>query len=299
MKTARVVEYGGPEMLEVVDTADPDVPEGLVMVAVVASSVNPVDVKMRSPEFPQEIGAFPATLGWDVSGIVTSAPEGSSWRPGDRVIALYPPNGSTGAWSQRVAIVPGLLVRAPAELDLVSSAALPLAGLTAVQALSRLSIREGDRVLVTGAAGAVGGLAVQLAASSGAYVGALVSREAHVDEALSLGADFATCHVADLSDYDAVFDTAGVLDQPKILRHGGSLVTVSDDVISAPVLERAGWADHNYVRQDPEGLERLVQQIDAERLRVRISHRYPLGDIRGAHRRFEDGGNLGKIVITL
>jgi NADPH:quinone reductase-like Zn-dependent oxidoreductase len=299
MKTVRAVGYGGPDALEVHDVPHPRASAGDVVVAVVASSINPVDVKMRSPEAPQQIVGFPASLGWDLAGVVVSAPAGSGMQPGDRVVALHPPGSDgTGSWSQVLAVPADRLVPAPRAIDLVTAAALPLAGLTALHALQRLGLRPDERLLVTGAAGAVGGFAVQLAAHRGNAVSALVSRESHVPEALALGAAAASADVDDLQGFDAVFDTAGVFGDARILRPGGRLVTVSDDTIPEEVLERAGSAEHSYVRHDTDGLRSLVDLVDRRVLRVRVGEVFPFPEIRSAHDRFERGGLVGKVVVT-
>ncbi|WP_213280716.1 NADP-dependent oxidoreductase [Cellulomonas hominis] len=299
MKTLQAVRYGGPDALEVRDVPLPRASADDVVVAVVASSINPVDVKMRSLEAPQQIAGFPATLGWDLAGIVVSAPDECAWRPGDRVVALHPPSAvGTGSWAQVVSLPPDRLVPAPVTVDLATAAALPLAGLTALQALDRLSLRPQERLLVTGAIGAVGGYAVQLAVHRGVAVSALVSRQSHVQEAMGMGARASSADAQDLQGFDAVFDTAGVLGDACLVRAGGRLVTVSDDAITGDVAERASAADHNYVRHDPAGLRSLVALVDQGALRIRVAEVFPFQDVRAAHERFEQGGLVGKVVVT-
>lgn len=122
MKTAAITAYGGPEVLSIHDAPAPEPRPGKALVAVVASTINPVDVKTRTPGTPQRVGRFPAVLGWDIAGVVITAPEGSGWAPGDRVIAMHPPapDGS-GSWQQYAAIPAERLSRHPSQ-----STCLPL-----------------------------------------------------------------------------------------------------------------------------------------------------------------------------
>ncbi|WP_114854548.1 NADP-dependent oxidoreductase [Brachybacterium sp. YJGR34] len=300
MKTAAITAYGGPEVLTVHDAPAPEPGPGEALVAVVASTINPVDVKTRIPGTPQRVGRFPAVLGWDIAGIVVTAPAGSGWAPGDRVITMHPPapDGS-GSWQQYAAIPAERLAPAPESVDLPTAATLPLAGLTADQALRRLDLHAGERLLVTGAAGGVGGMAVQLAAAAGIEVTALVSRPEHESAVLDLGAASAHSSPATAGEFDTIFDAAGVFDYPRLLREGGRLVTVSDDTIPAAVEQRASMAVHNYVQHDRQRLRALSALVDAGKITLRVADLYPLADIEQAHRRAEAGGLLGKVVITM
>lgn len=300
MKTARVTRYGGPEVIEIQDVDDPVRSSDEVIVEVIASTINPVDVKTRTPGTAQRIALFPATLGWDVAGIVIDAPGNTNWKAGDRVIAMNPPNAAgNGSWAQRISVPADFVAAAPATLDLASAATIPLAGLTALQALKRLGVNKDEKLLVTGAAGAVGGFAVQIAAARGIPVSGLVSRAAHVDSVLALGASNVSADPSELLGFDTVFDTAGVFGRPELLKVGGRLVTVSDDEIPEAISDRAASAVHNYVRQDPKVLRELVRLFDKGDLRVRVAAHYSLHEIQAAHRRFEGGGLDGKVVIVL
>ena len=296
MRAVRIHRSGGPEVLQVESIPVPEPGPDEVLVAVVASTINPVDVKTRTPGTPQQVSDFPTIQGWDVAGIVLEAPSGSGWGAGDRVIAMNPPSAGSGSWADIVAVPAERVVAAPRTLDLVSAATLPLAGLTALQALGRLDPQAGDRVLVTGAAGAVGGFAVQILAGHGHHVTGLGSRPGHLRTINDLGAAHAATEPASLGEFDAVVDTAGVYD-PRLLAENGRLVTVSDDEIPAAVSERASLAVHNYVKHDAPGLRVIADLADAGMLTPRIADRYPLPQVRAAHERFEAGGLDGKVVI--
>lgn len=300
MKTAAITAYGSAYVLSIREVPMPEAGPGEALVAVVASTINPVDVKTRTPGTPQQVGRFPAVLGWDVAGIVITAPAGSGWTPGDRVIAMHPPRADgTGSWQQYAAIPAEALAPAPETVDLTSAATLPLAALTADQALNRLALRDDERLLVTGAAGSVGGMAIQLAARAGIRAAGLVSRPEHETAVLDLGAESAHSNPASAGEFDAIFDTASVFDHPHLLREGGRLVTVSDDTIPDALEQRATSAAHNYVQHDPQRLRELSTLVDEGKLKLRVAEQYPIASIAQANGRAEVGGLLGKIVIAM
>lgn len=299
MRTATIAAYGGPEVLTIHDAPIPEPGDGEALVAVMASTINPVDLKTRIPDTPQEVGQFPAVLGWDLSGIVITAPEDSGWKPGDRVIAMNPPRqDGSGSWQQYASLPAALLAPAPETVDLLSASTLPLAALTADQALQRLDLHADDRLLITGAAGSVGGMAVQLAVAASIRTVGLVSRPEHEPVVLGLGAASAHSNPAAAGECDAIFDTAGIF-TPELLREGGRLVTVSDDTIPDALEQRAAFAAHNYVGHDPKRLRELAALVDDGKLTLRVAEHYPLFQIEQAHRRAEAGGLLGKVVITM
>lgn len=299
MKTATITAYGGPEVLAIDDVPIPEPRHDEALVAVVASTINPVDIKTRTPHTSQQAAQFPAVLGWDLSGIVVTAPQASGWRPGDRVIAMNPPRSDgSGSWQQYVTLPAELLAPAPASVDLLSAATLPLAALTADQALKRLDLHVGDRLLVTGAAGNVGGMAVQLAIAAGITPAGLVSRTEHEQAVLDLGAAVAYSNPMNAGEFEAIFDTAGFF-RHELLRQGGRLVTVSDDDIPTAVEVRAGFATHNYVEHDPERLRELAALVDDGKLTLRVAEHRPLAQIEQAHQHVEARGLLGKMAITM
>lgn len=299
MTTAVVTDYGTPDVLEIREVPVPRRRPGEALVAVVASTVNPVDMKTRTPGTIQTIPRFPATLGWDLAGIVVDAPTDSPVSVGDRVIAMHPPEADgTGCWSQYVTVPVERLVAAPTSVDLVTASTLPLAGLTAAQALGRLAPQPGERLLVTGASGSVGGMAVQLAAVQRLDVSGLVRRDSTAETVRAMGAREVVTDVDAAGAFDAVLDTAGVL-VSDLVRPGGRLVTVSDDDIPDELTEKASSAVHNYVGHDPAGLARLVSLVDSGALTLRVAETFPLSRIADAHRALEAGGLDGKVVVTM
>ncbi|MFJ6433533.1 NADP-dependent oxidoreductase [Streptomyces sp. NPDC091416] len=291
MRAIRITRHGGPEVLSVREVPEPTPGVGEVLIRTVASSLNPVDWKTRAWDVGPEL---PATLGWDLAGVVTASNH-PRHRPGDQVIAMSAQIATgRGTWAEQVCLPAGLLAAAPTTLALQDAAALPLAGVTALQALNRAAVTDGDNVLITGAAGAVGGIAVQLARHTGATVDALVSRPEHLDAARELGATGVWHLPADLPrrTYTAVLDTAGI-DTGPALAPGGRYVSIADQ----PLPDIPGAAK-SYVQENRDHLARLAALVDGGELRLRIAHRYPFHEVRSAHERFEAGGVLGKILLT-
>ena len=192
MRAIQIDRFGGPTVLEVREVPDPVPAAGELLVRTTASSINPVDVKTRSRVYETGIPPLPMMLGWDLPGMV--ADRGTTvLRPGQRVIAMSPQLAAgAGTWADLVALPARLVAPAPATVSLGEAATLPLAGLTAWQALDWLRLGVGDRLLVTGGAGAVGGFVLQIALYRGIAVDALLHPGAHAQAAIQLGA-FSAC----------------------------------------------------------------------------------------------------------
>ncbi|WP_030804347.1 NADP-dependent oxidoreductase [Streptomyces sp. NRRL F-2799] len=291
MRAVQIDRRGGPEVLTVREIPEPVPAEGEVLVAVTASSLNPVDWKTRA----RQVGPpLPATLGWDLAGRVVAG-EGPGYRVGDEVIAMSAQIATgRGTWSELVALPAHLLAPAPTSLPLAQSAALPLAGTTALQALRAAELGPGERLLITGAVGGVGALAVQLARHTGTQVDALVSRPEHAAAAAESGAGQTWHRTADLpvGHYHAILDTAGV-DVSNALVQGGRYLSISDNPLPAVL-----GARKSYVQENATDLTHLTKLIDTGALRLRIAEHHPVTHIRTAHEHFEAGGLLGKVLIT-
>ncbi|HEY3505198.1 MAG TPA: NADP-dependent oxidoreductase [Actinocatenispora sp.] len=290
IRAVRITEHGGIERLDVVELAEPRPGPGEVAVRAVASSINPVDWKTRA----WDIGpAMPMVLGWDLAGIVVGGTAGG-FETGDRVVAMSAQLATgLGTWAETVVLPARLVAPAPRSVPLAEAATLPLAGLTARQSLADLDLPAGARLLVTGAAGAVGGLVAQLALAAGYRVDGLVSRPEHVPPARELGLGSVVTELSALpaDGYDAVFDSAGV-HPGKVLRDGGAYLSISDDPLPpVPGAHRIG------VQEDGAGLAELAALVDRGLLRLRVARRYALRDVRAAHHAFEAGGLVGKVVI--
>ncbi|MGI5328387.1 NADP-dependent oxidoreductase [Actinomadura nitritigenes] len=291
MHAVQIDRHGGPDVLTVHDIAEPALAAGEVLIRTTASSLNPVDCKTRA----WQVGPpLPATLGWDLSGRIVASTD-PAYQVGTAVIAMSAQIATgRGTWSEHVALPGHLVTAAPATIPLAEAAALPLAGVTALQALRAAELTVGERILVIGAVGAVGGLAAQLARHTGAHVDALVSRPGHEHAARQLGAQEVWHRPGDLPHdrYPVILDTAGV-DAGAALAPGGRYVSIADH----PLPDVPG-AHKSYVQENTADLAHLAHLVDTQELRLRIADRYHYTDIRAAHERYEAGGLLGKILIT-
>jgi NADPH:quinone reductase-like Zn-dependent oxidoreductase len=300
MKAVVLHEYGGPSKLIYEDVPDPVAGEGQVLVRVTASSVNPIDFKLRSGAmktfWPLEL---PTILGRDISGIVREVGAGVSGpKPGDKVMAL-----GNRAYAELAVVAAKDLAFVPEKLDLVKAAALPLVTLTGEQLISRgTKIQSGQTVLVTGAVGNVGRAAVWTAKKAGAVVIAGV-KKTQLKEAAAVGADQVlalddAAAMEKLGFIDAVADTVGGVTAEKLLgkvKQGG---------IFASVLGPPGNAKmHPTVRieaiqssPDARTLRTLAEDVDAGRLVIPIDRMVPLAEAAEAHAAAEKGG-IGKILL--
>jgi NADPH:quinone reductase-like Zn-dependent oxidoreductase len=302
MKAIVLHEYGGPEKLKYEDAPDPVAGEGEVLVRLSATSVNPVDFKMRSgaaaARFPVE---FPGILGRDIAGVVRSLGAGvTGFTPGDKVIAL-----GSQSYAELAVVKAADLVHLPDGMDVVKAAALPLVLLTGEQLISRgTKIQRGQTVLVTGAAGSVGRTAVFVAKKAGAVVIAGV-RKSQLEAAADLGAD----EVLALDDeaamerlgfVDAVADTVNHETAEKLIgkvKQGG---------VFASVLGPPGNAKmHPTVRvesvvcvPDAAMLRVLAEDVGEGRLKIPISRMLPLEEAADAQEAAEKGAN-GKILLLI
>jgi NADPH:quinone reductase-like Zn-dependent oxidoreductase len=251
---------------------------------------------------------LPHTPGIDVSGTVAALGEGvEGFQVGDRVVGFLPMTGD-GAAAQYVVAAAEILAPAPASVPLADAAALPLVGLTAWQALfEHAKLAAGQRVLVNGAGGAVGGYAVQLAKNAGAYVIATAGPRSG-DRVKALGADEVVDHTAtevtaavgepvDVLLNLAPIDPAQLAALPGLIRPGGVLVNTTV-WMPAPSDEQRGVRGVDlYVRSDAQQLSHLVALVDAGELRIEVAQRVPLAQLPAVHAQAAAGELSGKTVI--
>jgi NADPH:quinone reductase-like Zn-dependent oxidoreductase len=299
---------GGPEVLRLTELPRPAPGPGQILVAVHAAGLNPTDFKHRALSI--FLAPPPLTLGWDVSGTVVAAGIGVTlFQPGDEVFGMLPYPYGVGSHAEYVTGPARAFVAKPSGIDHVQAAALPLAALTAWQALVETAhLRAGQRVLIHAAAGGVGHLAVQIAKELGAHVTGTASAPKH-DFLRELGAD--TCidyHSEDFTDteepYDVVLDTLGgktATRSVSVLRPGGVLVSLvpgSEDTHA--VAERAQVrAVTLIVEHDQAGMRAIAELVDRGSLRAHVSGTFPLADGAQAHVLGETGRTMGKLVITV
>jgi len=310
MKAVRFHEYGDPGVLRYEDTEQPVPGAGQVLIRVAATSFNGVDGNIRAGFMQGPIPvALPHTPGIDVSGTVAALGEGvEGFAVGDRVVGFLPMTGD-GAAAQYVLAPAEILATAPATVSLADAAALPIVGLTAWQALfEHAKLAAGQRVLINGAGGAVGGYAVQLAKNADAYVIATASPHSS-DRVKAAGADEVIDHtaadvIAAVSQpVDAVLNLAPI--EPAqlaallgLIRPGGVLVNTTV-WMPAPSDEQRGVRGIDmYVRSDAQQLSHLVELVDSGQLRIEVAQRVPLAELPAVHADAAAGKLLGgKIVI--
>ncbi|WP_060176832.1 NADP-dependent oxidoreductase [Streptomyces sp. IMTB 1903] len=306
MRAIVVNEWGGPENLVEREIERPEPGLGEVLVRVHAAGVNPVDWKTRASGALIAWGETPI-LGWDVSGTVEAVGPGVTlYAPGDEVYGMPHFPRQAGGYAEYVAAPARHFARKPASLDHVQAAALPLAALTAWQALvDTAGVTAGQRVLVHAAAGGVGHLAVQIAKARGAYVIGTASAAKH-DVLRGLGADelidYRSVDFAEaVSDVDVVLDALGgdtAERSLKVLRSGGHLVSLPgpDSVPADADGVNAAWV---LVDPDLKGLEAIADLADKGLLKPLVETVLPLADAARAHEIGEQGRTTGKIVLTV
>ncbi len=306
MKAVRIHAYGNAGVLAYEDAPRPSIAANDVLVRVVAASVNPVDWKIREGYLREIISyAFPLTLGWDVSGVVEAVgADVSRFNVGDAVFSR-PDITRNGTYAEYVAVREDELAHKPKTVSHVEAASLPLAGITAWEALftaAKLTARQ--RVLIHAGSGGVGSLAIQLAKSCGAYVFATTSGR-NVAFVKSLGADEVIDYRAQpfevaVKDVDVVFDTVGGKVQDaswSVLKPGGILVSI----ISPPPEERAlalgVRSAFVFIEPNAEILAQLAQRVDTGSLRPIVGAEFSLEDIAQAHALSQSGRAVGKIAL--
>ncbi|WP_433802215.1 NADP-dependent oxidoreductase [Actinomycetospora sp. CA-084318] len=310
MKAVRFHEYGGPEVLRYEDVEQPEPGAGQVRVRVAATSFNPVDDGIRGGYLQ---GPFPVALphvpGIDVAGTVDALGAGvDGWRVGDEVVGFLP-MVDDGASAEYVLAPAEVLTTAPRAIPLADAAALPEVGLTARQAVVEdAAVRAGQRVLVNGAGGAVGGYAVQLAKRAGAVVVATGSARS-ADRLRALGADEVVDHTAgDVAD--AVTEPVDVLVNLArlapdrfaalvgVVRDGGVVVNTVP-ASPAPADEARGVrAVELFVRNDARALAELVALVDRGELTVDVDRRVSLPELATVHAEADAGTLRGKVVVV-
>ena len=309
MRAVGFSDYGGPEVLGPVELPVPEPGEGEIRIRVAAATVNPADTLFRSGGLAALItGDAPYVAGLELAGVVDAAGPSARWQPGDRVAAMtrFIPGGR-GAHSELVVVHADSAAEVPDGLGLVEAATIPMNGLTVRLASDTLGLSPGAVVAVSGAAGAVGGYAIEVAVADGLRAIAIVSPD---DEALvrGLGAEAvvprgpdAAAAVRDLvpEGVDALVDAANA---------GGSLLPAVRDggrVVALRAFdgepERGIAIDlisvRTYIREQAK-LQALLDLAGAGRLTPRIAATYAFAEAAEAHRRLEAGGTRGRLVLV-
>ncbi len=310
MKSLIQYRFGGPEVLELAEVPKPSRNFTEVLVRVHAASINAVDVKMRSGAIPL-LGSPPFVPGWDISGVVEEVDPGATrFKIGDEVFGMPLFPRAANAYAEFVATPSRHLWLKPARLTHAQAAALPMAGLTALQALRDIAqVQPGQRVLIHGAGGGVGHVAIQVAKALGAEVIAVASA-AKYDFVCRLGADEVIDYQAVdfttvLKNIDVAFDLVGhdyAERSLSVLKPNGIVVT-TEAFSTAHVVALAAAVGRRFssvaVEPDGAGLQQLATWVESGQLMPYISHELPLAEGARAHALIEQGSATGKIVLRI
>ncbi len=313
MKAVQIHAFGGPEVLCYEEVARPLPGVGEVLVQIQAAGVNPVDWGSRSYPLPTTTGRqgarFPYILGWDLAGVViATGPEVNTFAPGDAVYGMPRFPDEAKAYSEYTSVPAGDLAYKPAHLSWEQAAALPMAGLTAWQALFETAhLQEGETVFIPGGAGGVGHLAIQLAKWRGARVITATSTR-NLAFVQNLGADIAidyTCQrLEEIEEkFDVVLDTMSedLLSQAcQKLKQGGRVVSLlrAHQALGKQLI--AGQhASYTFLLVHPAAkqLTILADLCEQSRLQVVIEAVFPLSEVAQAHQRSQNGHVRGKLVL--
>jgi NADPH:quinone reductase-like Zn-dependent oxidoreductase len=307
MKAVRIHEYGGPEVLRYEDQPDPVAGPGQILVRVKASSVNPVDWKIRSGAVQKIVNyPMPLILGGDIAGVVEAVGGGvTTFQRGDAVFAFV---GLVGAYAGLVAIDAAHVARKPANLGFEEAASLPLVALTAWQGFFNDGRTvTGKRVIVHNAAGGVGSVAVQIAKAKGAWVLGTASAK-NADFVRSLGADEVTeFRVTPVSsqpkNFDVLIDNQGdtlAVGAWSLLKPGGTVIRIAAGADAPPQAEQNGLTIVKW-RVMPNGaqLGEIGVLAEAGKIRAIVASVFPLSQVAAAHEQSQTGHARGKIVLRM
>lgn len=315
MKAALVNSYGDINNLVHQETKMPSISPTQVLIKVHAAGVNPVDSYIRSGMFADTgTHTLPLTLGWDAAGTIEQIGSGvamGSLEPdlnrGDEVF-VFSPFPENGAYAEYLAVEASLVVHKPKALSFVESAAVPLAAVTAWQALfTEGKLKAGQRVLIHNTSGGVGSFAVQLAKAAGAYVIGTASAR-NEEYVRNLGVDqFINYQTAKFEDevdsVDLVFAAVGgdnlVERSLKVIKPGGHLISALDEIDNALAEQYQVKYQRIWVQPNSEDLNEIKKLIEDGKVTVNLDSVFPLAEAQQAHTRSESKRAVGKIVLEV
>ena len=309
MKAMQYTAYGAADVMQMAETADPELGPGQVLVDIHAASVNPVDWKIRSGAMRQFFDVeFPVVPGRDGAGVVAAiAPDVTDVALGDEVCFIAGHMGQ-GTYAERIVLDAAAVAPKPANVSFAEAAAFPLAGMTAWAALVKTApVELGTKVLIHSGSGGVGGIAIQLAKHHEASHITATCSAANVDYVLSLGADRAIAYDQEdfaetVTDCDLVFDTFGGDVHKRsyeTLRMGGTLVWITALPVHDLSQQYGVTSVQAPVRPDPQGLKDLAALVAAGTVKPQVSQILPLADAAKAHQISETGHVRGKLVLQV
>lgn len=306
MKAAQINQYGGPEVINLVEVDKPQPGPGQVLVEVHAASISPFDTTVREGRASSMIKSLPITLGGDIAGVVVSGAGG--FREGDRVYgAANVVAGNSGAFAEFAATSQDQLAAMPNNVSFIEAASLPLVGLSALQVIGdQIGLKPRQKILIHGGAGGIGTVALQLAKHIGAHVAATASGEglAYVKK---LGADEVIDYKNQdfseiLSDYDAVLDTvAGETYKKsfKVLKKGGVIVSMLSRPDEELMNKHQVRAVAQQTRTTTEALNELSALIEKGVITPHVGQVFSLDRVQEAASARESGQITGKVVLKI
>ncbi len=327
MKAMTIMEFGKPSVFQLMELPKPVLEPNQVLIKVTASSVNPIDTKIRSGLVPAATSPFPAVLNVDVAGeIVEIGGNVSGFKVGDRIVAMGGGvKGHDGALAEFMRINQAFMTKIPESITDEKAAVMPVVGLTAWEALiTRANIRSGQKILIHGGAGGVGHIALQIAVSMGAEVTVTVSNTEKAAIANRLGAqhivNYNTQSVKDYVDeitggsgYDVIFDTVGgqnLNNSFEAAAVNGIIVTTNArSTNDLSLMHAKGLTLHVVFLLVPllygknkdtvgENLNKIMKMMDDEKINPVIYDRsFGFSQVKEAHELLEKGGHVGKISL--
>lgn len=310
MKAAQITQYGGPEVIKINDIPQPPLSEGHLLVEVHAAGVNPVDWKIREGHMKAMADIpLPATSGGDFAGVVSEVGAGVvGLAQGDEVYGSALSLGAgTGSFAEFTLVTPKTIAKKPKNIDFKSAAALPLVGVSAIQALTEhIKLAGGQKILIHGGAGGIGCVAIQIAKHLGAYVAVTVGTD-DVQFAKERGADEVIDYKKQnfgeiIKDFDAVFDTVGGETYQTsfgVLKKGGIIVSMVEQPNKALMEQYGVTAIAQFTQITTERLEKLTELVESDVVKIHIEKEFSLDQAAEALTYQNTGHPKGKLVITI
>jgi NADPH:quinone reductase-like Zn-dependent oxidoreductase len=318
MKAIRINEFGGPEVMKLEEIERPVPKSDEILMKVYASGVNPVDwvVRQGGNEFLKPLLNLPMTPGWDAAGVVEEIGNAvTDFKPGDAVYGIPNFPGNQGSYAEYLAAKASQFAIKPSKVSFNKAAGIPLAGLTAWTGIfEHGKLKAGQHILILGASGGVGSMAVQFAKAKGAFVTAVASMQ-NLSYLKELGADevidYKTQRFEDvLYDVDLVFDAAPHRDNNermrcvKVLKEGGILVSTNVDFpfneeVNEALARKQATGKLDVVQMRQDWLQEMAELVDEGKVKVSISKVYPLEQVAAAHRESETWHVRGKLILEI
>jgi NADPH:quinone reductase-like Zn-dependent oxidoreductase len=326
MKVLQIVKYGEiKDSLSFNEIEKPSLKTNDILVEVKAASLNPIDYKMVEGKLKDMISLnLPSTIGFDVSGVVVDkSADVTSFEIGDEVYSRVPQE-QMGTVAEFVSIKSNLVAKKPTNISFEEAAGLPLAGLTAIQALERVGIKENDRILIHAGSGGVGSFAIQYAKVKGAIVYTTTSSK-NVDWVKALGADRVIDYTTEdykevAQNLDIVFDTLGndyTFDAFEIIKDGGKVTTISGppdeetarhmgmedyklpEKLAKLIEKKSATYKLTWMQPDAEQLNTISKMVEDGNIKPIIDLIYPFEDAINAYLYLATGRAKGKVIISM